>query len=607
MKIFNSVAQMKLATIKAGQYVETFGYYTKGDAGAARYLVVASQTADGYGDHTLANGTVAVLQVGGETNVKQFGATGDGVTDDTVAVQATLDVVGDTQSGSTGGYAAIAASGARVVVPDGEYLITATLECPNNITMVGTSWGTKFKFDPVLADSDFMVNKPYTTGTSFQKSGISLRFENFSVYPALTGSVVVGRNGGDLDEVNSNSRHCFNIENTQAVSLDKVLITSFHYGTGVRFSTNYITFAYYNMITNCQVRDCLLGIRPTSANQIIGTNISHGTRYPELARMPLHTYAVDVTEFSGVAMSGGSIECYASTALIGDSGRGNVFSGVYTEAYSATPAQIDQTAQSVSASCPSVGPLTYGFNFNHDMQENVARTGTSNFNFGSNYTFGDCTELEIEHAPSRQSPSFREGLPDAGHYPAGGPLSVSTDSFIDKTSLALGRAAGTASTNNQLSYNFKIRDGAKAASNVWVTVLVKVEGGEDDFLIRMTAPQNAHFKKIMTYQNGWELWGTYLTTVGAEQFTFITTQNAGSTDAARIVKVTGLRAYVNGFKPIPATYRFPERRDTVPTTGDWLQGDTVYHSQPVAGGAMGWVCTTSGTPGTWKTFGVIGA
>ena len=77
MKIFNSVAQMKLATIKAGQYVETFGYYAKGDAGAARYLVVASQAADGYGDHTLANGTVAVLQVGGrEVTASQLGATG---------------------------------------------------------------------------------------------------------------------------------------------------------------------------------------------------------------------------------------------------------------------------------------------------------------------------------------------------------------------------------------------------------------------------------------------------------------------------------------------------------------------------------------------------
>lgn len=36
-------------------------------------------------------------------------------------------------------------------------------------------------------------------------------------------------------------------------------------------------------------------------------------------------------------------------------------------------------------------------------------------------------------------------------------------------------------------------------------------------------------------------------------------------------------------------------------------GDTRYHSAPAAGGTMGWVCTTSGSPGTWKTFGAVSA
>jgi hypothetical protein len=44
-----------------------------------------------------------------------------------------------------------------------------------------------------------------------------------------------------------------------------------------------------------------------------------------------------------------------------------------------------------------------------------------------------------------------------------------------------------------------------------------------------------------------------------------------------------------------------------PTTGTWLQGEVVYNTAPAAGGFVGWVCTTSGTPGTWKTFGVISA
>lgn len=42
-----------------------------------------------------------------------------------------------------------------------------------------------------------------------------------------------------------------------------------------------------------------------------------------------------------------------------------------------------------------------------------------------------------------------------------------------------------------------------------------------------------------------------------------------------------------------------------PTTGSWKVGDVVMHTTPAAAGFMGWVCTTAGTPGTWKTFGAI--
>jgi len=83
MKTFDTVAKLKLAKLKEGQFVETGGYYAKGGGGAARYLIVTPQAFDGYGDHELANGNVAVLQGAGTVDVKQFGAVGDGVTEDT--------------------------------------------------------------------------------------------------------------------------------------------------------------------------------------------------------------------------------------------------------------------------------------------------------------------------------------------------------------------------------------------------------------------------------------------------------------------------------------------------------------------------------------------
>jgi hypothetical protein len=42
-----------------------------------------------------------------------------------------------------------------------------------------------------------------------------------------------------------------------------------------------------------------------------------------------------------------------------------------------------------------------------------------------------------------------------------------------------------------------------------------------------------------------------------------------------------------------------------PSTGVWAVGEVVYNTAPAAGGTIGWVCTTAGGPGTWKTFGTI--
>lgn len=39
---------------------------------------------------------------------------------------------------------------------------------------------------------------------------------------------------------------------------------------------------------------------------------------------------------------------------------------------------------------------------------------------------------------------------------------------------------------------------------------------------------------------------------------------------------------------------------SAPTTGTWIVGDVVDHSAPAPSTTPGWICTTGGTPGTWK-------
>jgi len=46
---------------------------------------------------------------------------------------------------------------------------------------------------------------------------------------------------------------------------------------------------------------------------------------------------------------------------------------------------------------------------------------------------------------------------------------------------------------------------------------------------------------------------------------------------------------------------------SIPVSGTFARGAIVLNETPSAGGFIGWVCVTGGTPGTWKTFGAISA
>jgi hypothetical protein len=65
-------------------------------------------------------------------------------------------------------------------------------------------------------------------------------------------------------------------------------------------------------------------------------------------------------------------------------------------------------------------------------------------------------------------------------------------------------------------------------------------------------------------------------------------------------------AIMNGaYNPLIGAVNYSRSDSVIPTTGTWAKGDVVYNSDPDSGEYIGWVCTVAGTPGTWKTFGLI--
>lgn len=526
---------------------------------------------------------------------------GTAAQDVTAAIQAAFDSIGAVTAGV---FQQISPKGVTIHFPAGRYLVTSTLYMPSNIRMLGTGMGTQFKFNPSVAGTDFLREKNNNVGGSaLNRSNFSMHFENFYVFAAQDGGSTTGRNGSPIATINTNTANCFNLTDVAYSSFRNVTVTDFWYGTAFNLNLDAL-FAYYNHMSGCFTRDCQLGVQTTSASHLTDCYFSHGTTFPPASIQPNVQYAVSFDGFRGCAMHGGSIECSCSVALIKNNGAGHTITGVYMESFGSTTAMMDCSSLSNDAGNTLIGGNSYGYTNHILMEENITRTGSFNNTLGMALSFGDCDELEIEHSSTRQSPSFKEGLPGSAHSPAGGTLTISTDSYVGQTSMALTRGAGTAATQNQMSYNFVIKNSDKVLNNVWLTCLVKAEGGENNFDIRLfdSTNGNAYFVKQITYNNGWQLWGTYVKRVDNATITFFARQLVGSTDPSQILKVTALRAYTNGFKPVPAAYQFQEFRTAAPTTGTWKRGDIVWNSQPSALGTPGWICTTAGSPGTWSAM-----
>jgi len=187
-------------------------------------------------------------------SVKDFGATGDGVTDDTAAIQAALDYAGTV-------------NGCTVYFPTGIYLISDPLIVYSNttITMTGTvkvdamplgGYETVFVTDPVNpADNIQFINPQIDANNVSPASGIMVRY----------GATNVRVEGGYIrncvnDAVNPGGR-AFNIEGgvgTQNITINGTNITGCW--NGVSIAGGALQANSNVSVTNLTISDCQVAI-----------------------------------------------------------------------------------------------------------------------------------------------------------------------------------------------------------------------------------------------------------------------------------------------------------------------------------------------------------
>ena len=156
---FNTVSDMLNSTnLINGSTATTNGYYTFNDGGSARYKIRNITNEDVINNLTLlklnnSETLVAELIKTKTINVKQYGAKGDGVTDDTPAFKLAMNN-----------------ENTSVLVQNGNYLITDTIKLPKNIEIIGKNATLINKNNKTI----FYVNMKNKI------SGLNLELENYS-------------------------------------------------------------------------------------------------------------------------------------------------------------------------------------------------------------------------------------------------------------------------------------------------------------------------------------------------------------------------------------------------------------------------------------------
>lgn len=165
---------------------------------------------------------------------------------------------------------------------------------------------------------------------------------------------------------------------------------------------------------------------------------------------------------------------------------------------------------------------------------------------------------------------------------AGNPIFERCYFYTDNAAIKLGSAsASTTFVDCNLQQNGSA--GANAIKGTWFgNSRVTMTTGQNDF----TGYSN--FGNLAL--SGTVTAITYDTTLGLAD-----ADNSYPFELLRVFGSTGAAFTINS---IQSSFQ-------APTTGTWSRGDIVFNKNATAGGKIGWVCVTAGSPGSWKLFGAI--
>lgn len=610
---------LNMTSVLAGTVVDVAGRLTNGDGGEGEfYYAPTSAAADNDGTILDPVGPGRIIRkYVGPMSAAWFGATGNGTTTETAALQATFNS---------------AAANSDVLIPPGNYL-TGALTISNGIHLIADQATLKANANG--------INVLTINYNSFQQ-GTPLRISG------------LGINGNGKTGVSGFFQTAITDAN---ISFDHTLVESCTTGYNLRNGIQFCTF-FRSRSTSCDVgmyvkaRTVEGGGNSNSfydlqvTNCIVGV-IFNGGGYP----FPLGADVLRNATILGSSVCG--LACFnANLTLDGSANETNglaggtlVYDGLTVKASSiylnsATLYYINSANTETDATNPAI----IIENFSTLYLENVHGYGGTAAQFvscsaNSKVSVGpgvvtNGTIQGVINGPLMSNPSIGwaslmmtpisclldNTVPNEVSTPQLGPFDTcgvgATPSIVHDAVLGECRQVVFNNTISNGNLNTSAWNPTCAGTGFRIVALNIMSSVDCSMVVAdftNNGRQVAFFKAGVYYRLVWvslncvagaQSFGIFTADTSAPTFKFSNWEvfSGGDTAATRgIMSRITAGAYNPKIKAV-----FPNREGAAaPVDGTWIVGDIVWHATPASGGNIGWVCTTAGTPGTWKAWGTI--
>lgn len=613
---FDTVALMKAGDLSSGDYVITKGYYSANDGGGANYYITNSSSTSECQEE-LENGLYANLIVKNKIlNIKQIGAKGDGITDDTNKIEKAINYfhVGtdaDNQNYATVLLANYPDAGGTIYFPKGVYCISSTIKIPCYVdvdfgysTIKAISGGT-FTSDYMFSVNSYSLNS-WTYGYVGRKGFI----KNATI------------DGNNIEDIKG--FYLFDPHKIENITFNKLYI-SLKYGSGSSIYIDGINADKldilnakgndYQILKQCQGENTnftnitfetkdVNGIKILNGRAGLLQNIINGNInvwYTE--DYTIENWHCEYGHFEGTLSNNTIIrdsniyirENSTPIILSGGDDNNNLRSNFLENVkfiYYLTLEEFNYDTKDIDLS-HYVGHIFLKGCYRELWAQGlnaIAQSGIQYYN-GSNYILNPFDECEIynkkiipQNTTARRDDYIFNGIASNDYAK----WNIETGTYYYKmiNFADIEKLCGKAT--NERSIN--VTD-----SNIGVRLTINGNLGNGNILriYRGTSSESyTHYvdipnpKNMNLIDNGYSVNG----------FKWIATNDSVPSlntppQINRIDTFVSILVKCRGY--------------SAPSYGTWSQGDVIERINPSANGNLGWICTESGTPGTWKEYGTI--